>query len=53
MKKVQLNKTKLQLEKEKVTDLVDPKKQKNANAACSMIPTTHTQPFTVCTACPV
>jgi hypothetical protein len=51
MKKLDLNASKLKLQKEKITDLVDPKKGKEANAACSTIPTTRTQPFTLCN-CP-
>ena len=51
MKKVELNTSKLQLQKEKITDLVSLKIKKDNSAECSTIPTTRTQPFSVCQAC--
>jgi hypothetical protein len=55
MKQLELNTSKLKLQKEKITDLVDTQKVRQQAEACSGIirPTTYTQPFSVCIACPV
>jgi hypothetical protein len=48
MKKIELNTSRLQLKKEKVTDLVKLKTQKENDVTCSVINTTTSQPFTHC-----
>jgi|HubBroStandDraft_2_1064218.scaffolds.fasta_scaffold534497_2 hypothetical protein len=40
MKKIELNVSKLKLQKEKIADLSEPKSQKNAAAAIPELPTT-------------